>query len=102
MRRQRLPQAPLQNLVLDHIAQLRQLELAASKATCALSHSRLQTAISMDAHRPYGIPDAETLQQADRSRADRRDPHIRGGCRFERRWRRFLKHRHGKSLLRQP
>lgn len=27
MRRQRLPQAPLQNLVLDHIAQLRQLEL---------------------------------------------------------------------------
>lgn len=103
MRRQRLPQAPLQDLVLNHIAQLWELELCGVKGDVrALPLPGLQTTVSVDAHRPHGIPDVKAFQQADRGRADRRDPHIRGGCRIESRGRRFLKHRHGKSLLRQP
>lgn len=103
MRRQRLPQAPLQDLVLNHIAQLWQLELCGVKGDMrALPLPGLQTTVCVDAHRPHGIPDVKAFQQADRGRADCRDPHIRGGCRIESRRRRFLKHRHGKSLLRQP
>jgi hypothetical protein len=41
MRLQRLPQRQLQDVVLHHIAQLGSFSSAASKATCAFSHSQV-------------------------------------------------------------